>query len=65
MDRAVEKRIARERAKHERETEELRQIALQNRQQEAKPQVQTQEAPPSLEDFQDYETYLKAYITNI
>lgn len=62
MDRLIEKRLGRERAKFERETEQLRQIALQRGEQ--KPEQQTNhpaaEQEPKLEDFQDYESYLKA-----
>lgn len=64
VDKAVQKRLAREQRKYEREAEELRQIALRSQQQ---PQRTPEQAPPQNADakpqreaFADYESYVEA-----
>lgn len=58
LDRQIERRIARERAKHERETAELRQIAMRQERQE--PQRQAPQGEPKLDDFDNFDAYIAA-----
>lgn len=58
LDRQIAKRLDRERKKFERESAELRQLALQRS--EAKPAEQQPSGMPKIEDYQDFEAYLNA-----
>lgn len=64
LEKALQKRLAREQRKYEREAEELRQIALRSQQQtQPKPeqaQAQPADARPQREQFADYESYVEA-----
>ena len=59
LDRQIERRIARERAKHERETAELRQIAMRQERQEPQ-QRQAPQGEPKLDDFDNFDAYIAA-----
>lgn len=61
VDRLIRDRLERQRAKHERETEELRQLALRNTQppKEAQPSAPVDTAPKR-EDFTDFEEFVRA-----
>jgi len=63
LEKALQKRLAREQRKFEREAEELRQIALRSQQTQRPAQEQAQPQPdarPQRESFQDYESYIEA-----
>lgn len=57
LNRQIEKRLARERSKFEREAAELRQIAMQR---EQRPQQQAEPGEPKLEDFDNFDSYIAA-----
>ncbi len=60
VDRMIRDRLERERRKHERETEELRQIALRGPQPATETPTATPDAAPKREDFDDYEEFIRA-----
>lgn len=59
VDRLIRDRLERAQRKHERETEDLRQIALRNAP-KVEPVAATPDAAPKREDFQDYEDFIRA-----
>ena len=59
VDRLIRDRLERAQRKHERETEELRQIALKASPPKVE-QVATPDAAPKREDFADYEDFIRA-----
>lgn len=59
VDRMIRERLERAQRKHERETEELRQIALRQTQAAPEPLV-APDAAPKHEDFADYEDFIRA-----
>lgn len=64
VDRLIRDRLERANRKHERETEELRQIALRTQPAKVEPTAPT-DAAPKQEDFTDYEQFILAKATHV